>query len=422
MATFPEDDALVGEYAVPDDVRPVVDRVIGFIEEEVLPYEERHGDHVGGPLDYLDGEGLLKPETRAMQAEIRQRSADEGLYALHLPEEVGGGGLSLREMFYVQEAVFRYGTGHGSGVARAMLAWTEGPSPALVHLDDAQREEWLDPLVAGEETACICITEPGAGSDVTAVSTTAERDGDGWVLNGDKRYITNGPFADTAQVLARVEDADGPAHERMAMFLVDTENPGYEVGQPNLNIMMDGITSDVHLRDCRVDGDHLVGEVGDGLPLALSWVNWRRSGRPGMCAGLGRYLLDRMLTYAKEREAFGEPIGTNQAVQWPIVETATELHAVRDMGTRMLAAYDAETSLSDLDQPATARRKLSMLKYYPEDRLFDWADRAIQVLGGYGLMHAGGVERVFRVARNIRIPAGATEIQKRTIAKTLGLE
>ncbi|MFC7137840.1 acyl-CoA dehydrogenase family protein [Halobaculum litoreum] len=141
-----------------------------------------------------------------------------------------------------------------------------------------------------------------------------------------------------------------------------------------------------------------------------------------MCAGMGRYLLDRMLSYATEREAFGEPIGHNQAVQWPIVDTATELHAVRAMGTDMLAAYEAEASLSDLDQPATARRKLSMMKYYPEDRLFDWADRAVQVLGGYGLMRAGGVERVFRVARNLRIPAGSTEVQKRTIAKTLGLE
>ncbi|MFC7137839.1 acyl-CoA dehydrogenase family protein [Halobaculum litoreum] len=141
-----------------------------------------------------------------------------------------------------------------------------GALPALVHLDEAQRREWLEPLVNGRETACICITEPGAGSDVTAVSTTAERDGDGWVLNGDKRYITNGPFADTAQVLARVAGADGPAHESMGMFLVDTDNPGYEVGEPNLNIMMDGITSDVHLRDCRVGADQLVGAVGDGLP------------------------------------------------------------------------------------------------------------------------------------------------------------
>ncbi|MFC7137838.1 acyl-CoA dehydrogenase family protein [Halobaculum litoreum] len=129
MATLPESEALAGEFDVPDDVRPVVDRVVSFVEEEVLPYEAEHAAHVGGPLDYLDDDGLMKPETRAMQAEIRERSADAGLYALHMPAEVGGGGLSLREMFYVQEAVFRYGTGHGSSVARAMLAWTEGPSP-----------------------------------------------------------------------------------------------------------------------------------------------------------------------------------------------------------------------------------------------------------------------------------------------------
>ncbi|WP_277555902.1 acyl-CoA dehydrogenase family protein [Halobaculum limi] len=421
MSTLPEDDALVDEFAVPDDVRPVVDRVVSFIEDDVRSFEAEHADHVGGPLAYLDENGRMTPEAMALRDTIRQRSANAGLYALHMPEEVGGGGLSQREHFYVQEAVFRYGTGHGSGLARAMMAWTEGPSPMLLHLDESQRREWLDPLVSGEETACIGITEPGAGSDVTAIETIAERDGDGWVLDGDKRYITNGPFADTAQILARVPDADGGPSESMAMFLVDTDNPGFEVGSMNLNLMMDGITSDLHLRDCRVDGDQMIGEVGDGLPLALTWVNWRRACRPGMCVGLGRYLLDQMLTYAKDRETFGEPIGSNQAVQWPIVETATEIHAVRNMATTMLAEYDAMTTLESLDQSAAARRRLSMLKYYPEDRLFDWSDRAIQVLGGYGLMRAGGVERVFRVARNLKIPAGSTEVQKRTIAKTLGL-
>jgi acyl-CoA dehydrogenase len=422
MSEIPKDKTLTDEFAVPTDIQPVVNDVISFIEEKVLPYEETHSEHIGGPLDYLDDEGRMTSEAHALQQEIRSRSGDAGLYALHLPEEVGGGGLTQREHFYVQEAVFRYGTGHGSGLARSMMAWTEGPSPMLLHLDERQREEWLDPLIAGEETACIGITEPGAGSDVTDISTTAERDDEGWILNGDKRYITNGPYADTAQILAKVKDVEGSAHETMGMFLVDTDNPGFEVGEMNLNLMMDGITSDLHLRDCRVNDDQLVGEVGDGLPLALTWVNWRRACRPGMCVGMGRYLLDRMLTYAKDREAFGEPIGTNQAVQWPIVDTLTEIHAVRNMSTTMLAEYNAETSLHELSQPAAARRKLSMLKYHPENHLFDWADRAIQVLGGYGLMRAGGVERVFRVARNLRIPAGTTEVQKRTIAETLGLE
>ena len=420
MTSIPRDDALADEFAVPDDVEPVVDRVLTFIEEEVLPFEEEHAEHVGGPLDYLDDDGRMTPEARALRDEIQERAGEAGIYALHMPEEVGGGGLSPVEHFYVQEAVFRYGTGFGSSLARAVMAWTEGPSPMLTHLDDDQREEWLDPLIDGTESACICITEPNAGSDVTAIETTAERDGDEWVIDGHKRYITNAVYADTAQVLARTDRADGT--EGMAMFLVDTDNPGYEVGRMNENIMMDGITADVHLEDCRVGDGQLVGEIGDGLPLALTWVNWRRACRPGMCVGMGRYLLDRMLSYAKERETFGEPIGSNQAIQWPISETATEIHAVRNMATTMLAEYEGMADLADLRQPDAARRRLSMLKYYPEDRLFDWSDRAIQVLGGYGLMRAGGVERVFRVARNLRIPAGTTEVQKRTIARTLGLE
>lgn len=411
--------ALDDEFPVPDDVRPTVDRVRGFIEEEILPFEREHDEYLGDPFSYLDGDARLKPEVHELQSEIRRRAGEAGLYALHMPEEVGGGGLSQREHFYVQEEVFRYGTGHGSGLTRAMMAWTEGPAPPLLHLDEDQREEWLAPLVAGEETACICITEPNAGSDVTAIETTARRDGDGWVLDGQKRYITNAVYADTAQVLARTDEGEGAGS--LALFLVDTDNPGYEVGQMNRNIMMDGITADVHLNDCRVGDDQVVGEVGDGLGLALSWINWRRVCRPGMCVGLGRYLFETMYDYASERETFGDPIGRNQAVQWPIVDTLTEIHATRKFADATLAEIDAATTIDVLDQPADVERRISMVKYYPEDRLFDWADRAIQVLGGYGLMREGGVERVFRVARNLRIPAGTTEIQKRTVARTLGL-
>jgi alkylation response protein AidB-like acyl-CoA dehydrogenase len=407
------------EFAVPDDVLPVVREVRSFIEEEIIPFEQAHADQLGGPLAYLDDEGRMTDEAHALQAEIRRRAGEAGLYALHMPESVGGGGLTPREHFFVQEEVFRYGTGHGSGLTRSMMAWTEGPSPMLLHLDDDQREEWLTPLIEGRETACIGITEPGAGSDISGITTRAVKDGDEWVLNGRKQYITNAVFADTAQILAKTDQADGV--DGMAMFLVDTDTSGYEVGGMNLNLMMDGITADIDLTDCRVDDAQLVGEVGEGLPLALSWINWRRVCRPGMCVGLGRYLLDEMLSYATNRETFGEPIGANQAVQWPIVDTATEIHATRNMAIRMLAELDETTTLDRLDQSPQARRRMSMLKYYPEDRLFDWADRAIQVLGGRGLMREGGVERVFRVARNLRIPAGATEIQKRTIAGTLGL-
>ena len=289
----------------------------------------------------------------------------------------------------------------------------------LLHLDDDQRDEWLTPLIEGRETACIGITEPGAGSDISNIETTAVKDGDEWILNGRKRYITNAVFADTAQILAKTDQANGV--DGMAMFLVDTDNPGFEAGPMNINLMMDGITADIKLTDCRIDEEQIVGDVGQGVPLALSWINWRRVCRPGMCVGMGRYLLDRMLQRAKKRRAFGDPIGRNQAVQWPIVETATELHATRNMATQMLEEFENLSSLEQLDHPPEALRRMCMLKYYPENRLFEWSDRAIQVLGGLGLMREGGVERIFRVARNLRIPAGTTEIQKRTIAKTLGL-
>lgn len=419
MSDIDLDPSVNDEFSIPEDVEPILEDVREFIEDEILPFEDEHAEHLGGPLAYLDENGRMTDEAHELQAEIRRRAGEAGLYALHMPESVGGGGLSPLEHFYVQEEVFRYGTGHGSGLTRSMMAWTEGPSPMLLHLDDDQRDEWLTPLIEGRETACIGITEPGAGSDISNIETTAVKDGDEWVLNGRKRYITNAVFADTAQILAKTDRADGV--DGMAMFLVDTDNPGFEAGPMNLNIMMDGITADIKLTDCRIDEEQIVGEVGQGVPLALSWINWRRVCRPGMCVGMGRYLLERMLQRAKKRRAFGEPIGRNQAVQWPIVETATELHATRNMATQMLEEFESISSLEQLDHPPEALRRMCMLKYYPENRLFEWSDRAIQVLGGLGLMREGGVERVFRVARNLRIPAGTTEIQKRTIAKTLGL-
>lgn len=407
------------DFPIPDELHPVLDEVHTFIEDEILPFEEAHADHVGGPLAYLDDQGRMTEEAHELQAEIRRRAGNAGLYALHMPESVGGGGLSSLEHFYVQEEIFRYGTGHGSGLTRSMMAWTEGPSPMLLHLTEEQRKKWLTPLINGQKTACIGITEPDAGSDISNIQTTAIKDGDEWILNGRKQYITNAVFADTAQILAKTDQGKGI--DSMAMFLVDTDNPGFEVGPMNLNLMMDGITANLKLTDCRVSEHQIVGEIGHGLPLALSWINWRRACRPGMCVGMGRYLLDRMLTRATKRRTFGEPIGTNQAIQWPIVETATELQATRNMAIRMLAEIDNYTTLDQLNQPPEILRRMCMLKYYPENQLFEWADRAIQVLGGLGLMRDGGVERVFRVARNLRIPAGTTEIQKRTIAKTLGL-
>lgn len=418
MSSIPEQ--LAGEFEPPESVRPTVERLREFVRDDVAAIEKEYEEYFGDPVNYLDEDAKLIPEIHEAKSKVRRRSAEEGLYALHLPEDVGGGGLSQLEHFYVIEEAFRYGTGHGSGLTKSVLAWTEGPSALLLHLDEGQRADWLEPLVEGRKTACIGITEPGAGSDIGAIETTAEKDGDGWVLNGHKRYITNGPYADTGQILAKTDQAEGEAG--MAMFLVDmNENPGIRPGKINTNLMMDGITSDLHLDDCRVADHQMVGELGQGLQLALSWINWRRINRGGMCVGMGEYLLDRMISHVNEREAFGQPIGANQAVQWPIVETATELKATRAFSTQLISEYESLASLEDLHQPQEARQILSMLKYYPEERLFEWSDKAIQVLGGLGLMRAGGVERVFRVARNLRIPAGATEIQKSTIAKTLGI-
>ncbi|MGH9022716.1 MAG: acyl-CoA dehydrogenase family protein, partial [Acidimicrobiia bacterium] len=225
-------------------VRALLGRLDQFVTEELEPLQRKLTE--SGLAELLDPDGSLPRPVWEARREVARRSASAGLYAAHLPEDMGGAGLSRYEMQFLEEAVYR----RGLGLAPSMLAWTEGPSPMLAWLDSSQRERFLVPLVAGETSAAFANTEPGAGSDVLGLTTTARRSGDDWVIDGHKAWITNAPFCDLVQVTAVTEPGAGT--RSLTLFLVEADRPGFSRGPTYRTIMDDGLTGELMFDGVRV--------------------------------------------------------------------------------------------------------------------------------------------------------------------------
>ncbi|MBI3965966.1 MAG: acyl-CoA dehydrogenase [Chloroflexi bacterium] len=402
------------DFTVPPAAAPLVAGVREFLEREIRPIEAELAFVMEDERRHLTEEGRLIPEVVAAKDRIRVLAAKAGYYAAQMPTELGGLGLGPLDLMYLQEEVYR----DGLKLMKEVLAWTEGPNLALLCLDEEQRRRYLLPMIRGEVTAAVAITEPVAGSDATAIETTATRDGDDWVLNGHKVFITNAPFANFAFVIAKTQPAAGK--RGMTAFIVDRDTPGYQVGRMNTTLIEDGNTAELHFESCRVPAANVVGSVGQGLYFFLAWINNRRLGRGGMCAGLGRFCFERALAYARRRTAFGHRIGDWQAVQWMLVDSYVDIYAARALSASCLAEITSE-DLSTFKPRPEVIRKIAMVKVFNDETLYRVADRAIQVHGALGLTKSLHLEKIFRVARNLRIPAGTTEMQRINIAKTLGL-
>ncbi len=377
-----------------------------FVESEVVPLQERYQpmfDHEGvGILP----EGTLHPDLLRASRELRRRSAKEGFYAMHLPEEMGGRGVSFCGLLQAHKEVFR----HGLGFTLSVLATIEGPSRMLGSLDAQQRRRWLDPLVRGEKTTCFALTEPGAGSDVRNIQTRARQEGDEWVIDGTKMFITNGPYADFAQVFARTSDEDGLGS--LTAFLVEKGTPGFTVGETLETIANNGLPCELRFEACRVPQESVIGGVGEGFFHALTNINDTRIQNGGMAIGLAQFCLDRTVEYVTQRTAFGKPVAKYQGVSFPLADSMTELRAAEALAT--WAAWR-------IDSGESAIQETSMTKLYCTEMLWDVADRCIQAHGAVGVLRRAQIERVLRWARVMRIWEGTSEIQRMTIAKTMGL-
>ena len=391
------------DFSIPEELQSLRASFARFLQREVRPVEDRFAE--------LFWRGETSDEMREAGQAIKRRSLQEGFYAAYLPEEVGGAGLSNLGMTLLVEDAAR------SGMRMALFALgppnPEAPTPLLLELPEHLRAQYLAPLMAGETTMCFALTEPEAGSDAQAIRTRADRDGDSWVLNGTKHYITNGDRADFAVVFA-VTDAEKRAHGGITAFVVPSS--AYTVTKKQYTIA-DTHPVELVFNDGRIPADHVIGEVGFGFYSAMKFLNGGRAYIGAQCLGMAQWCLEQATAHANARTAFGRPLGKNQGVSFPLAESKVEIEAMRWLTYHLAWQVDQ----AEAGGPAVNPIDSSIVKYFNTDRAYQIADRCLQVFGGQGLLKEGPVEATLRHLRMLRVVEGASEVQKLVIARALGL-
>ena len=386
--------------AIPDELIELRNTLRQFIDREIRPVEESYRQ------DILDGNyEALKDERR----KIRKRSAELGFWTVHMPEEVGGMALPyLGQVLLIEEA-----TGKGLILTHneAIFPIVTGPTPVYLDCTHEQKEKYLAPMMAADKATCFALTEPEAGSDATRIKTRAVKEGEGWVLNGRKHFITGGDEADFALVFA-VTDSEKRAKGGITAFFVDAGTPGFTVTRVQRTMSPWQNPSELCFEDCEVPEENVLGQVGYGFYSAIKGINGARLQIAASALGVAQQMLDRSLEYAKTREAFGQAIGKNQYVQGMLVDSYAELEQAR------LLVYRCA---QDIDDGADGRREGALAKLVATEMVGRVADRAIQVHGGNGFMTELGLEAWYRDVRAMRLYEGTSEILRTNVAKTLGL-
>lgn len=340
--------------------------------------------------------------------EVFRQMGKLGYLGLRYPEEYGGSGLDYYSAIVLAEELSRAGNG---GIGMALAVHTEMATPPVLKFGtEEQKQRFLVPAIKGEQIAALCITEPGAGSDVSGIRTRATRDGDDWILNGSKIYITNGVRADWYLVVARTSDEQWGG---MTLFLVEKGMPGFSVGRKLKKLgMLSSDTAELFFDNVRIPDANRLGEVGQGF-YNIMWElqGERLIGSAGAVAGAER-ALEMALAYANEREAFGRKIGKFQVQKHRLAQMATEIEAAKAL------VYNAAYQWEQGEYPV---KEISMAKLFVGQVVNRVADEALQIFGGAGYMLEYPIQRNWRDARLIRIGAGTDEVMKEIIAKQLGL-
>ena len=338
--------------------------------------------------------------------ELISEMAGLGLMGIPIPEEWGGGGLGTTAYAIAVEEISR-----GCASVGVMLSahTSLACAPLLKYGNDEQKEKFLKPLASGEKLGALAMTEPGTGSDLGAAKLAAKRDGADYVLDGTKIFITNGGNADVVVVLASTDKEAGS--RGLSMFAVEKNAPGFTIGkvEDKLGIRASN-TAELVFQECRVPAANLVGEEGQGFKIALGTLDGGRIGIAAQAVGIGRAALEKAVAYAKEREQFGKPIGTFQAVQWMLADSATELDAARLLYLRAAQIKDKGGRFSS---------EAAMAKLYASEAAGRAADHSIQIHGGYGYTTEYDPERHYRDARITRIYEGTSEVMRMVIAGNL---
>jgi len=340
---------------------------------------------------------------------VFQRLGELGYLGLHFPEEYGGGGGDYFTNIVLMEELAKCGSfGVNTGIAVQIGMATP---PILIFGTEEQKQRYLVPAIMGEKVACLGITEPEAGSDVSNVKTFAEKTGGGWKVNGNKIFITNGYRADFMTLLARTEKIKG--YKGMSIFLVDTDTPGYTVSRKLDKVgQWSSDTAEIFFEDMLIPEDSMLGEEGRGFYNIM----WELQGERLIVAvaviAIAEVTLQQAIDYGKERVQFGKPIIKNQAIAHRVADLATELEAAKSLAYMTAWRYDRG------EYPV---KEISMAKLIGTQVAFRVADEAMQIMGGYGYMMEYPAQKAWRDMRIARIGGGTDEIMREIIATTMGL-
>jgi acyl-CoA dehydrogenase len=383
----------MASYPMSEQDRRIQDTARRFVDEELIPHE----------VEAEMAGGRISDELR----ERHHRKAIElGLYAMNMPKELGGGGMTTFQQVLVSEQIGRVTNGLGWCV-QTPPAW----APAVVSKE--QLERWILPSIRGEMHECYAITEAGAGSDVDAIEATARRDGDGYVLNGTKMHVTS--FNMAAYCFFQAKIVGGPNEGAHAMFFVDKGAPGVRlVREPAYMHTYADTHAIVAFEDVRVPATNLVGEEGDGLAFTYEWFRYERLMIAARCCGAAERLVEEANAFAHERVQFGEPIASFQAIQHMLADALTELWAAR------LVTYRTAHEIDEGIDVKVQHAHCSMAKLYASEMAGRVADRAVQIFGGRGYLRENVAERFYREVRVDRIWEGTSEIQRNIVADQLG--
>jgi len=352
----------------------------------------------------------IRPIAREIDArgefpwEVIRKMAGLGLLGLPIPEQYGGSGADTVSYAIAVEEVSRV----SGSIGITMAAHTSlGLYPLYRFGSEEQKKQYLPRLASGEGLAAFGLTEPEAGSDAGGVKTTAVLDGDQWVLNGQKTFITSGSIADVVIIAALTDKAAGT--RGISNFIVEKGTPGFRPGRDEDKMGLKGsVTSELFFEDCRVPKANLLGQVGEGFKQFLITLDGGRISIGAMALGLAQGALDAAIKYSKERVQFGQPIARFQAIQWMIADMATEIEAARWMIYR--AAWLK-------DKGGRFTKEAAMAKLYASEAAERACFKAIQIHGGYGYMSEYDVERIYRDNRLTTIGEGTSEIQRLVIAR-----
>ncbi|OKY76656.1 MAG: acyl-CoA dehydrogenase [Desulfobulbaceae bacterium DB1] len=348
-------------------------------------------------------------ESEEFPREILDAVARADLFGLYIPEQYGGFGGGT---FDIVLALEQFGRGC-VGVATAFAASALGAFPILISGSDELKERYLPPIATGEKKAAFALTEANAGSDASGIQTTAVLDGDHWVLNGTKQWITNAGEAQVYTVVALTDKAKGP--RGASMFVVEDTDPGFSYGvkEKKLGIRASS-TRELIFKDCRIPKDRLVGRQGTGFITVMKTLDKSRPGIAILGVGLGQAAIDVAVTYAKQRVQFGKPIISFQAVQHMLADMAIQVEAARALVYSAAKHIDAH--------PKDMSKASSMCKVFATDMAMKVTVDAVQVLGGYGYMRDYPVEKMMRDAKILQIYEGTNQIQRNVVGQELNKE